>query len=173
MPVALAKVAKKIRAKKGGKLDQLSVRHTNKLNRATQREAKLRRLEASRSKAREPELVRVGYFKIAIRDAIEPLSISQTRDLIEQWVHRNDGELSELQKARRPGRSPSTKEDLLKQNVAREIEEFRTGFYVPDLQDWANIEWLQRWDGSVGALAQIRFRRIAREDSEDSSNADL
>ena len=48
------------------------------------------------------------------------------------------------------------------------MEEFRTGFYVPDLQDWANIEWLQRWDGSVGALAQIRFKRIAREDSEAS-----
>ncbi|CUS10813.1 unnamed protein product [Tuber aestivum] len=169
MPIALAKVAKKIRAKKGGKLDQLSVRHTNKLNRATQREAKLRRLEASRSKTRGPELVRVGYFKVAMKDATEPLSVPQIRDLIEQ----NDGELSGLQEARRPGRSPSTKEDLLKQSIAREIEEFRTGFYVPDLQDWANIEWLQRWDGSVGALAQIRFRRITREDSEDSSKMDL
>ncbi|PUU73800.1 translation machinery-associated protein 16 [Tuber borchii] len=168
MPIALAKVAKKIRAKKGGRLDQLSVRHTNKLNRATQREAKLRRLEASRSKTREPELVRVGYFKVATKDTTEPLSIPQTRDLIERWVHRNDEELCELQKARRPGRPPSAKEDSLKQSIAREMEEFRTGFYVPDLQDWANIEWLQRWDGSVGALAQIRFKRIAREDSEAS-----
>ncbi|PWW74362.1 hypothetical protein C7212DRAFT_329114 [Tuber magnatum] len=173
MPVALAKVAKKIRAKKGGKLDQLSVRHTNKLNRATQREAKLRRLEASRSKARDPELVRVGYFKVATKDTAEPLGISQIRDLIERWVHRNDEELAGLQRARRPGRPPSTEGGLLKQRIVREMEEFRTGFYVPDLQDWANIEWLQRWDGSVGALAQIRFRRIAREDSEASSEMDL
>jgi len=85
-----------------------------------------------------------------------------------RWVHRNDEELSELQKARRPGRPPSAKEDSLKQSIAQEMEEFRTGFYVPDLQDWANIEWLQRWDGSVGALAQIRFKRIAKEDSEVS-----
>jgi translation machinery-associated protein 16 len=130
-------------------------------------------------------VVRIGYFKVATKDAKEPLSTFQVRDLVEKyaqsraseferhllmillprWVHRNDEELSRMQRERRPGRPSSTKEDQLKLKIDREMEEYRTGFYMPDLQDWTNIEWLQRWDGNVGGLAQIRFTRITKEDS--------
>lgn len=90
-----------------------------------------------------------------------------------RWVHRHDKELSEIKSQRRPGRPASTKEDLLLRKITQEMEEFQTGFYVPDLQDWANIEWLQRWNGSVGALAQIRFIRISKERPESSSEMEL
>lgn len=70
-----------------------------------------------------------------------------------------------MQSERRAGRPASPKEDLLKQRINRELEEFRTGFYVPDLQNWENIEWLQRWDGSVGSLAQVKFARVSKDGS--------
>ncbi|KAL0637793.1 translation machinery-associated protein 16 [Maublancomyces gigas] len=165
MPISLHKVTKKIKAKKGGKLDSLGRRDSKKLNRATLRDQKLKKLGTSRSKLKEVELVRVGYFKVETKDATVPLSTTEVRDLVERWVHRDDAELSRMQSERRAGRPASPKEDLLKQRINRELEEFRTGFYVPDLQSWENMEWLQRWDGSVGALAQVKFVRISKDES--------
>ncbi|KAL7274914.1 translation machinery-associated protein 16 [Rhizina undulata] len=164
MPIALAKVTKKIKAKKGGKLDALSGRDSKRVNRAALREEKLRKVGSLRAKTRETELVRVGYFKVCTKDAIEPFSVEKTQQLIAKWVHRDDEELAEFQSKRRPGRPATNKEDLLKMKIDKEIEEFRTGYYVPDLQDWANVERLKRWDGSVGGLAQITFTRITRDD---------
>lgn len=129
-------------------------------------------------------VVRVGYFKVETKDATVPLSTTEVRDLVERyacgllgpkkysklicdylrWVHRDDAELSRMQSERRARRPASPKEDLLKQRINRELEEFRTGFYVPDLQSWENMEWLQRWDGSVGALAQVKFVRISKDE---------
>lgn len=130
-------------------------------------------------------MVRVGYFKVETKDATVPLSTAQVRDLVEKyarrlldpnkhrklicyflrWVHRDDAELSRMQSERRAGRPASTKEDLLKQRINRELEEFRTGFYVPNLENMENMEWLQRWDGSVGSLAQVKFTRISKDES--------
>lgn len=87
-----------------------------------------------------------------------------------RWVHRDDEELFEMRSERRPGRPPSTKEDLLKQRIDREIEEFKTGFYIPDLQNSENIERLRRWDGTVGSLAQVKFTRIPKEDASRKIN---
>lgn len=55
MPIALHKVTKKIKAKKGGKLDSLGRRDSKKLNRATLRDQKLKKLGTSRSKLKEVE----------------------------------------------------------------------------------------------------------------------
>lgn len=55
MPISLHKVTKKIKAKKGGKLDSLGRRDSKKLNRATLRDQKLKKLGTSRSKLKEVE----------------------------------------------------------------------------------------------------------------------
>lgn len=78
-------------------------------------------------------------------------------------MHRSDDELSRMRAERRPGRPTSAKGDILKQRVTRELEEYRTGFYIPNLQSSENIERLQRWDGSVGSLAQVKFTRISKD----------
>lgn len=43
-------------------------------------------------------------------------------------VHEYDEELDALKKARRPGRPPSTKEDLLKMKVEALAKEYENGF---------------------------------------------
>lgn len=43
-------------------------------------------------------------------------------------MHQYDEELSELKKARRPGRPSSTKEDLLKVKINALLKEYQTGF---------------------------------------------
>lgn len=61
MPIALHKVTKKIKAKKGGKLDSLGRRDSKKLNRATLRDQKLKKLGTSRSKLKEIERKSSGF----------------------------------------------------------------------------------------------------------------
>jgi translation machinery-associated protein 16 len=79
-------------------------------------------------------------------------------------VHRDDHELERYESERRPGRAPVAKQVELKNRMEKEVEEYRTGFYMPDLQDFDNIVNLQRWDGGVGSLAQVRFARVPQED---------
>lgn len=43
-------------------------------------------------------------------------------------VHQHDEELNTIKKARRPGRPPSTKEDLLKRKVEALASEHESGF---------------------------------------------
>lgn len=45
-----------------------------------------------------------------------------------RYVHQYDEELSDLKKARRPGRPASTKEDLLKVRISTLQKEYENGF---------------------------------------------
>ena len=129
-------------------------------------------------------VIRTGFFKVATKDATAVLELDEIRGLIEKlvsrpslsrpltnlplvccrWVHRNDHELNRYEQERRPGRPRIPKHVELINRVERELEEFATGFRIPDLQDWENIENLKRWDGNVGSLAQVRFTRVVKED---------
>jgi translation machinery-associated protein 16 len=51
-----------------------------------------------------------------------------TRAFIFSFVHQYDEELSDLKKARRPGRPASAKEDLLKVKINTLEKEHETGF---------------------------------------------
>ncbi|KAF8252835.1 hypothetical protein K440DRAFT_594429 [Wilcoxina mikolae CBS 423.85] len=167
--IALAKVAKKIRKKRGA-LDNLGDREAARYNRAALREQKLKKNAKTRNGMRDIDMVRTGYFKVAVKDVTAPLEVAQIRELIENWVHRDDHELERYEQERRPGRPPLPKHMDLKNRVEREMEEFVTGFHIPDLQDWQNIENLQRWDGTIGSLAQVRFTRVTKEGSSITTN---
>ena len=45
-----------------------------------------------------------------------------------RFIHREDEELADLKKQRRPGRPSSTKEDLIRRRFADEEQEYSTGF---------------------------------------------
>lgn len=76
---------------------------------------------------------------------------------------RDDDELEEFVKNRRPGRPALPKHLALQQRIEKEKEEFRTGFLVPDMTDFVNVATLKRWDGTTGGLAQIEFTRVTRD----------
>jgi len=161
--IALSKVAKKIRQKKGA-LNNLGDREAARYNRATLRDQKLKRNAKTRNLSRETDMIRTGFFKVATKDATAVLELDDVRALIEKWVHRDHRELNRYEQERRPGRPRVPKHVELINRVERETEEFATGFRMPDLQDWENIENLKRWDGTVGSLAQVRFARVPKED---------
>ncbi|KAI5776864.1 translation machinery-associated protein 16 [Geopyxis carbonaria] len=164
MPLALNKVTKKIRRKKGS-LDALGDRDKKRVQTAAMREAKLNKQARTRRLDKEQSLVRAGFFKIATKDATGPLEKDEIRALIASWIAREDHELQRYIKERRPGRPQGAKHLALQHRIEAETEEFRTGFWMPDIGDAINVEMLKRWDGTVGSLAQVKFTRVAKEDA--------
>ena len=78
-------------------------------------------------------------------------------------VNRGAGELARLQAERRPGRPPSAREDMLKQRIAMEINEYNTGYWLPDLQEEKNLEQLRLWNGEWASMGNIRYIRLSKD----------
>ncbi len=68
-----------------------------------------------------------------------------------------------LNAERRPGRPPSTREDLLRQRQSLDEKEFVSGYWMPDLQDAKNLVALQDWTGDWVSLSTLKFVRISQD----------
>jgi translation machinery-associated protein 16 len=94
-----------------------------------------------------------------------------------RFVHQHDEEFNELKKERRPGRSASTREDLLRIKIAADEKEYAIGFCqstlphskenkltclpdLPDLTDETNAVLLDRWEGAWSYLSTLKWVRI-------------
>ncbi|KAK2056856.1 hypothetical protein LY76DRAFT_606675 [Colletotrichum caudatum] len=163
MPSTLQKARKHIAKKRNGHdlaLHEYS-RDSKRLHKASIRDQKLEKLHASRNRKEQPLLDRARYFQKAVQEnGSEPLELAAVQELIHKFVHQYDEEYAEVKKARRPGRPASPKEDLLKQKIANLEEEYRIGFYLPDLLDASNTLLLDRWEGSWSYLTSVAWVKI-------------
>ena len=107
---------------------------------------------------------RISFFHAALqfheRTTFTP---QEMQDHILLFIRRTDSELTELNDTRRPGRPPSTREDILKRKQEAEVKEYRSGFWIPDLQDAENVGILKEWNGDWAALAQLKYVRVAED----------
>jgi translation machinery-associated protein 16 len=167
----LSKVAKHIAKKKGGKkaLHENS-RDTQRLQRAGALDEKLNKLAGIRKRQNHPYLARVEFFQTAATEHASIFSLPDIQVLIEQYIHRDDEELETLKAERRPGRPASTREDLLKQKQNAEVGEYKSGFWVPDLEDDLNLQVLKEWDGRWASLHKLKFVRIATDGTKKESS---
>lgn len=106
-------------------------------------------------------------------------------------MHQYDEEYNSVKKARRPGRPPSAREDLLKMKVEALEKEYQHGFcklyslqtssllgfrllteskVLPDLSKQENIDLLNRWEGAWAFLATLSWVRISKTGNVRSSN---
>lgn len=92
-----------------------------------------------------------------------PLSVPEIQAMIDDFLGRDDEELATLKAERRPGRPPSTRETLLKQNQAVEQGEYASGFWVPELEDAENLKMLKAWNGQWSGLPTLKFARISKD----------
>ncbi|EFQ31697.1 hypothetical protein CGRA01v4_04705 [Colletotrichum graminicola] len=166
MPSTLQKARKHIAKKRNGHdlaLHEYS-RDSKRLHKASIRDQKLEKLHASRNKKEQPLLDRARYFQKAVQEnKSEPLELAAIQKLIHKFVHQYDEEYAEVKKTRRPGRPASPKEDLLKQKIANLEEEYRIGFYLPDLLDASNTLVLDRWEGSWSYLTSVAWVKITSD----------
>lgn len=169
---SLDKARKAIQKKKGpiGAIHELS-RDSKRLHRARARDEKLDKLAAARKKNDKPYIDRASYFQEAIKqNEGKALQATVMHDLIKTYVHQYDEELSELKKARRPGRPSSTKEDLLKVKINALMKEYQNGFLLPELTAEENAVLLDRWEGSWSYLTNIKWIRLSEDGKVKSAS---
>ncbi|RAR09620.1 translation machinery-associated protein 16 [Stemphylium lycopersici] len=176
----LDKVHKKI-TKKKGKNPNLheGSRDTKRLQSAAQRDDKLNRLNRIRKDQNRTyctqahqictnpnpttQLSRVKAFQNYTAEHSAPLSIPEIQAMIEDYVGRDDEELAKIKADRRPGRPPSTRQNLLEITQKQEQDEYASGFWVPDLEDEANLRKLKEWNGQWPQLSTLKFCRMSKE----------
>jgi len=115
-------------------------------------------------------VTRAQYFRdvslLHTQDTSSPAVISTEtiQEAISQYINRNSDELTRIKAERRPGRPPSTREDLLTNMLRQEEDEYKSGFEIPDLQDVKNVEALQEWTGEWNTMmSRVKFVRVARD----------
>ncbi|KAH7361863.1 translation machinery-associated protein 16 [Plectosphaerella cucumerina] len=163
MPKSLEKTRKHIAKKRNGTIDALHQysRDSRRMHRASLRDEKLGKQGSLRNKKEQPLLERATYFQDALREAGSvPLELSAVLELIEKYVHQYDEDLEEVQKARRPGRPASTRQDQLENRVKNLLEEQQKGFYVPDMTNETNVLALNRWEGAWSSLSSVPWMRL-------------
>jgi translation machinery-associated protein 16 len=113
---------------------------------------------------------RVKFVQDSIIDCLEPIGTAQARELILKYIERDSEELEELQRIRRLGRPPGTRELLLQQKREASEREFEAGYWIPDITDAATLESIKKWNGQWVALNTMRFIRITKDgERKDSS----
>ncbi|TQS36183.1 hypothetical protein Golomagni_03372 [Golovinomyces magnicellulatus] len=165
MSKGLKKIQKKIACKKG----KTSALHENsrdaqRLKRAQGRDEKLERVALARRKNERPLLERTAYFQKPIKlNGGKVLGMEEIQTLIKSFLNQHIEELSLLKKQRRPGRPPSTREDLVRMKVARDDKEYRDGFYMPDLTDENNVTYFSLWEGNWSYLSTLKWVRVSSD----------
>ncbi|KAK7528101.1 translation machinery-associated protein 16 [Phyllosticta citriasiana] len=169
MPKSLAKVSKKItnKRKHAGKASAMHEhsRDSKRLQRAAARDSRLARTLDSRSRQNMPYLERLAHIQDALastHSTASALTLPAMHDLVESCIARDAEELETLRAARRAGRPPTSREQLLLQRVDRENKEFDGGFYVPDLEDAETVDKVRAWDGEWVSCNSMRFVRLTR-----------
>ncbi|EON67038.1 hypothetical protein W97_06155 [Coniosporium apollinis CBS 100218] len=147
-------------------------RDAHRLQRASDRDARLSRLAHARSKQHAPLVARINFFRTLIISSTDPtvphtpgapLDVSSTQALITRFLSRHDAETAELKASRRPGRAGSAREEALRGEREREEREYESGFWVPDLGDAENIVMLAAWTGDWVGLNRVKFVRVKRD----------
>jgi translation machinery-associated protein 16 len=120
----------------------------------------------------EPVIVERLQFIQSACEQKEPhtFSTDEIRSLVQRFIHRDEEEIGKLKKERRPGRPPSTAEQLLKQRQEKEKAEHKSGFWIPDLKDAKNVSELLTWNGEWVGLNKISFIRISDDGTEKASS---
>jgi translation machinery-associated protein 16 len=90
--------------------------------------------------------------------------------MIEDYLGRDDEDLAKLKAERRAGRPPATRQTLLELQRHTEQDEYASGFWVPDLEDVANLRKLKEWNGQWAQLATLKFARISKEGFKKESS---
>jgi len=164
MPKTLEKTRKQIAKKRQNAIGALhrGSRDSRRLHKALVRDDRLEKMAAARRKQEQPYIDRVKHFQDIVRkNGRLTLSPEDIQDRIKDFVHKVREELDEVKKTRRPGRPPSTREDLLKMRAGALEKEYQDGFLIPDLASMQNISRLDSWEGPWSYLTTLSWTRVS------------
>ena len=58
----------------------------------------------------------------------------------------------------------------MKQSMTTEEREYDSGFWIPDMQDEGSLAMLKGWNGEWTALNTIKYVRLSRDGTLQTSN---
>lgn len=165
MPIvkSLHKVLKKLSKQSAGLL-HIKGRKFKQLNRAHERENKLKVKKIQHAEQKNHELL----FYVHIQDKIneqtdkDTFTLTEMRGFVEDYISRFDEELGEMEKNRRPGRSLTSRQQLLQEKRKQDEHIFDTGFRLPDVSDKLTVERLRGWNGTSGAVSSWKWTIITK-----------
>ena len=105
------------------------------------------------------------WFQSAIEDSEDKdleISDEALQEIVSEYIHRTDEDLTEEKAQRRPGRPPSSLENQLTAQQESEEKEFKSGIWIPDIRNKALRERLERWNGDWSGLNTLKFIRVVK-----------
>ncbi|EGD86363.2 hypothetical protein H113_07358 [Trichophyton rubrum MR1459] len=105
---------------------------------------------------------RVAFFRDHTKDLEAPLTSEGAVSLLQQYLDRLKPELQEEQEARRKGRPPSKRQEVLIEKIEAEEKEYQTGFWMPDLECEDSLRRLRNWNKDWSAMSNLKFVRLSK-----------
>ncbi|KAF9901660.1 hypothetical protein EC991_005817 [Linnemannia zychae] len=105
---------------------------------------------------------RILWFRHAVPDDVKTLTREEQHALIEEYLARYNEEYESLVALHRPGkvRPKAAREDMLAAFIAKERQEYASGFEIPDFSSPKNVVILREWDGDLNSLNRIKMIRL-------------
>ncbi|KAI1315010.1 hypothetical protein EDD11_001395 [Mortierella claussenii] len=102
---------------------------------------------------------RILWFRHAVPEDAISLTRQQHHELIEEYLARYNEEYQSLVALHRPGkvRPKAAREDMLAAFMAKERQEYASGFEMPDFSSPKNVKILREWDGDLNSLNRIKM----------------
>lgn len=169
---SLSKVNKKLSKQSAGAL-HVKGRKFKQLNRATEREIRLKAKKLQYAEQKNHELLFYLYIQETISEEKDKTSFThdEMRQLVDTYIRRNDEEIARMDAERRPGRPMTNKHQIQVEKRKHDQHIFETGFKIPDLTDVLTTERVKTWNGTSGATSAWKFTLIAKKPEDKSTDS--
>lgn len=169
---SLHKVSKKLSKQLSGSL-HVKGRKFKQLNRATEREHKLQKKRLQYAEQKNHELLIYLHIQEKINEDKNKVVFTpeDMREFISEYISRNDEELAQIEKDRRPGRPLSSKQQLQLEKRKHDEHVFETGFRIPDVSDKLTVERLRGWNGTSGSLSSWKYIMITKDGPKEDMDS--
>lgn len=159
---SLHKVSKKLAKQSSGAL-HVKGRKFKQLNRATERENKLKLKKQQYAEQKNHELLFWLHIQETINEEPEKKTFGddELREMVSVYIHRNDDEIAEMEAERRPGRPMTNKHQIMLEKRKHDLHLFDTGFRVPDLNDEITVQRVRAWNGTSGSVTSWQQKLIS------------
>ena len=165
MPSKLNKIQKLVTKKKGTNARALheNSRDALRIRKASTRDDRVARKNKVQKGINEQWLNRIAWFKEHLPETLHPFDQAQFQAIAEEYLTHMDEEINALQAERRSGRPATTRQQLLELAKDNEKKEYKSGLWVPNLQDEQTLLKLVAWEHDWLSLGNMEFVRIDDE----------
>lgn len=165
---SLKKVNKKLAKQSSGSL-HVKGRKFKQLNRATERENKIKLKKSQFAEQKNHELLFYLHMQEKANETPEKVAFDEAdiTQFVSEYIHRNDEEILQMEKDRRPGRPMSNRHHIMIEKRNYDLHLFETGWRVPDLRDEETCRHVKNWNGTSGSVSAWKFFRVTSGSSNE------